>query len=316
MQEIFVGIDVAKDAVVCATLPRQGQKTFPMTEEGLTEMTTHIHELAPRLVVLEATGGYELPVVRALAFAGLPVVVVNPRQVRDFAKATGVLAKTDGIDAQVIARFAEAVRPEVRPLRNEEAERLKTLMVRRRQLTEMLTAEKSRLHTTPEWAKVDLRAHIAYLVESLKKLEREIGRLIKKSPLWRERDHLLTSVPGVGPVMSCTLLAELPELGTISAKKVSALVGVAPLNRDSGRFRGKRSIWGGRASVRSVLYMATRVAIRYNPVIKAFYTRLKAQGKIEKVAVTACMRKLLVILNAMIKHGMPWDTSTYGHLTS
>lgn len=306
MNEVFVGIDVAKRTIDVAIRPTGETKTWENREEELSLLAAYLVPLAPSLIVLEATGGYEMNIVSLLASAGLPVVVVNPRQVRDFARACGVLAKTDAIDAAIIARFAEAVRPEVRPLKDEEALRLSALVARRRQLVEMLTAEKSRLNAATRWTKQDITRHIAWLETSLNEVDREMKDLITGSPLWREKETILRSVPGVGPVISCTLLAELPELGALTGKEIAALVGVAPFNRDSGIFRGKRTIWGGRAHVRAVLYMGALTAIRFNPLIKSFYQRLRHAGKKFKVAITACMRKLLVILNSMLKHRTPW----------
>jgi transposase len=233
-------------------------------------------------------------------------VVVNPRQIRDFAKATGRLAKTDKIDAEMIARFAEAIRPEVRPLKDADAHRLQALVARRRQLVEMLTMEENRLGTATRWTRPDIEAHIEWLTEGINKVGKDTASFIKKTPLWREKEDLLRSVKGIGPVSACTLLARLPELGKLNRKKISALVGVAPFNRDSGKYRGRRTIFGGRADVRAVLYMATLSAIRYNPAIKAFYERLVHAGKLRKVAITACMRKLLVILNAMVRTNTSW----------
>ena len=224
------------------------------------------------------------------------------------AKATGRLAKTDAIDAHVIARFGEAVRPEVRPLKDEETKRLAALITRRRQIVEMITAEKNRLSRTTPWTLKDIQNHVAWLEKCLKKADKNLNDLLRKSPVWREKSDILQSTPGVGPVLSMTLLSNLPELGALNRKQIAALVGVAPLNRDSGSFRGKRMIWGGRASIRSVLYMSVTCAIRFNPVIKKFYQRLRDAGKLHKVAMTACMRKLLVILNTMIKNRTCWGT--------
>jgi transposase len=281
--------------------------SFANTEDGVGGMRDFIQSFSPRLIVLEATGGWEAVAVSALAAKGLPVVVVNPRHVRNFAKATGLLAKTDKIDARTIARFAEAVKPEVRPLRDEEGQRLEAFLVRRRQLLQMSTAEKNRLVLAPRWTKKGIQAHIEWLGKELEKVNRELQKLIKKSPLWRERDEILQSAKGVGPAMSITLVSDLPELGALNRKKIAALVGIAPLNRDSGKYRGRRVIWGGRSQVRVVLYMAARAAIRFNPVIRSFAERLKKAGKPYKVVVTACMRKLLTILNAMVKNGRRWQ---------
>jgi transposase len=259
---------------------------------------------------MEATGGLELPIVAALGTAGLPVVVVNPRQVRDFAKATGKLAKTDVLDAEVLALFAERVRPTPRPLPDVEAEALSALLARRRQLIAMLTAERNRLSRALLSMRPGIEEHIAWLEERVRALDEELSHSLRQSPLWRERENLLRSVPGVGPVLTITLLAELPELGALNRKQIAALVGVAPLNRDSGVLRGKRSVWGGRAPVRAALYMSALVATRFNPVIRSFYEHLRAAGKAKKLAITPCMRKLITILNAMLKHRTSWNPAT------
>jgi transposase len=258
------------------------------------------------LVVLEATGGLEIPLTGVLAAAGVPVAVVNPRQVRDFAKAAGKLAKTDALDAQVLAHFAEVMRPEPRPLPDAQTQTLAAILARRRQLVEMLTAEKNRLGSARPPVRKSLRTHIAWLERELAHTDSDLAHAIRESPVWREKDELLRSTPGVGPVLTTTLLADLPELGALTSKQITALVGVAPLNHDSGTWRGKRAVWGGRAQVRAVLYMGALVAARFNPVIRAFYQRLCAAGKAKKVALTACMRKLLTILNAMMKHRTAW----------
>jgi len=307
-QEFFIGIDVSKDTLDVAVRPTGEKMVFANTEDGLVMMTDFSKPFSPRLVVLEATGGWERSAVGALAAKGLPVVVVNPRQVRDFAKAKGILAKTDKIDAQVIAQFAESIRPEVRPLKTEEAQKLEALLSRRRQIVQMLTAEKNRLHSAPVWIRKDIQIHIQWLEKILDKFNKELDRLVKKSPIWQAKDKILQSAKGVGPILSLTLISGLPELGTLNRKKIAALVGVAPLNRDSGKFRGRRTIWGGRSAIRSVLLMATRVGIRFNPVIRAFYERLEKAGKKRKVAETACMRKLLTILNAMMKNRTCWQS--------
>ena len=248
-----------------------------------------------------------MPLAAALATAGLPLAMVNPRQVRDFARATGKLAKTDQLDAQVLAHFAEAVRPTPYPLPDAQTQELTALLTRRHQVVEMLTAEKNRLRSARELVHRRVQDHICWLEQELADLDDDLERTLRKSPLWREKDNLLRSVPGIGRVVSITLLADLPELGTLSRHQIAALVGVAPLNRDSGRFRGKRMVWGGRARVRAALYMAALTASRYNPIIKAFYHRLCEAGKARKVALTACMRKLLIILNSMVKHRQTWN---------
>jgi transposase len=303
----FIGIDVAKAQLEFACRPTGETGAMPNAEAGIRELVTRSQGLAPTLIVLEATGGYEAVLVAALAAAGLPVVVANPRQVRDFAKATGQLAKTDAIDAQVLALFAERVRPAPRPLPDEAAEALGALLTRRRQLVEMLTAERNRLLVARPAVRRDLQQHIRFLERRLREADDDLHTAIKASPLWRVKDDLLQSVPGVGRVVSLTLLAELPELGRLSHKEIAALVGVAPLNWDSGTLRGKRLVYGGRAPVRAALYMAALVASKCNPVIRAFYQRLRAAGKPAKVALTACMRKLLTILNAMARSGTPWQ---------
>ena len=303
--EKFAGIDVAKDTLEVFITPGT-QKSFLNNDEGRKELSRFLSDARPGLVVLEATGGYQIPVVETLALRKLPVVVVNPRQVRDFAKATGRLAKTDTIDAEIIARFAEAIKPEARPLKDSDAHRLQSFVARRRQLVEMLTMERNRLETASDWTRPDIEAHIEWLADCIKKTDKDISSFIRKTPLWREKENLLRSVKGIGPVNASILLARLPELGKLNRKKISALVGLAPFTRDSGRFKGRRSIFGGRADIRAVLYMAALSAIRYNPIIKTFYERLIHAGKLPKVAITACMRKLVVILNAMMRTNTPW----------
>ena len=306
MGEVFIGMDVARDRLEVATRP--AGESWPIANDaaGIAELVVRLRDLGPALIVLEATGGLELPLLAALGSAGLPVVAVNPRQVRDFAKALGKLAKTDAIDAQVLAHFAEAVRPAVRPLPDAATQALAALVTRRRQLVEMLVAEDNRRRSAPVAIRADIQAHLVWLRKRLKDLDQELGQVLRSTPLWREREDVLRSVPGIGPTVTATLLAELPELGTLGRKQIAALVGVAPLNRDSGTLRGKRSVWGGRATVRAALYMATLVATRHNPVIRALYARLLAAGKLKKVALTACMRKLLTLLNALVKHRTRW----------
>jgi len=304
---LFIGIDVAKAQLEFACRPSGETGTVPNVDEGIRELVTRCQALTPTLMVLEATGGYEAALVAALATAGLPVVVANPRQVRDFAKATGQLAKTDALDAQVLALFAERVRPVPRPLPDAAIQALDALLTRRRQLVEMLTAERNRLLIARSAVRRDLQQHIRFLERRLREADDDLHTAVKASPAWRVKDDLLQSVPGVGRVVSLTLLAELPELGRLSHKEIAALVGVAPLNRDSGTLRGKRLVYGGRAPVRAVLYMAALVASKCNPVIRAFYLRLRAAGKPAKLALTACMRKLLTILNAIARDGTPWQ---------
>ena len=308
---MFVGIDVAKSELVIAVRPTGARWAVANDERSARALAERLRADAPTLVVLEATGGYELAAVAALAAAGLPVVVINPRQVRDFAKATGLLAKTDRLDADVLALFAERVRPEVRPLADAALQELDALLARRRQLLEMLTAERNRLGqvlgTGKRAVKQSLKAHIAFLERELRMADTELERRVHESPVWREREDLLRSVPGVGPVLSLTLLAELPELGRLSRREIAKLVGLAPLARESGTYRGRRFVHGGRAPLRAVLYMAALVGTKRNPVLRAFYARLLAAGKPKKLALTACMRKLLVILNAMARSNTRWQ---------
>jgi len=284
-----VGIDVSKVQLDVAERPSGERVVIPHTEEGIAALVAQLRIRRPACVVLEATGGLQVPLASALAVGGIPVAVVNPRQVRDFAKATGQLAKTDAIDAQVLARFADAVRPTPRPLPDEATQQLGALLTRRRQLIEMLVAEQQRMQRAPHPIQRQIQAHLTWLKQQLAGLDEDLTHRIQATPLWREHEDLLRSVPGIGPVVSRTLLAELPELGTLTHKQIAALVGVAPLNRDSGTLRGRRMIWGGRAVVRSVLYMSAVVAARHNPLIKAFYQRLRAAGKAPKVALVACM---------------------------
>ena len=305
-EEIYVGIDVAKDRVDVSIRPGGDTWSADYDERGMSELVSCLRTVEPTAVLLEATGGLEVPLVSALAAAALPVVVVNPRQVRDFAKATGRLAKTDALDAQVLAHFAEAVRPPVRPLRDADTQELNSLTTRRSQLMTMLVAEKNRLRRASHSVHPSIRSHIRWLEQELSDLDKDLRKALRSSPVWREKDNLLRSVPGVGEQLSLSLLAYLPELGTLNRKRIAALVGVAPFNRDSGSRRGKRSVWGGRTRLRAVLYMGALVASRHNPVLRAFYQRLLAAGKPKKLALTACMRKLLTILNAMVKTGQHW----------
>jgi transposase len=303
---VFVGIDVAKAQLDVALRPKGAPLCVPNTAVGITQVLEHLQSVEPVAIVLEATGDFELPLAAALAEAGLPVTIVNPRQVRDFAKAAGKLAKTDALDAQILAHFAEVMRPAPRPLPDAITQTLGAIVTRRRQLIEMLTAEKNRVSCAPPPVRKSLHSHITWLQRQMDQTDRELAEVIRDSPLWRTKDELLRSTPGIGPVLSSTLLADLPELGSLNRRQIAALVGVAPRNRDSGTLRGKRTVWGGRAGVRAVLYMSALVATRYNPIIKAFYTRLCGSGKAKKVALTACMRKLLTIVNAMLKHRTPW----------
>lgn len=311
--ERFVGIDVSQATLDVAVRPDESDWQVPHTSAGIRRLVTRVKALAPTLVVLEATGGLELVVTAALATAGLPVVVVNPRQVRDFAKATGQLAKTDRIDAGILAHFGAAVRPQPRPLPDADTHALHALLARRRQLIEMLVAEHNRwrVATVPA-VRAELTAHIAWLKARLTRLDADLAAAVEASPVWHGKASLLRSVPGVGPVLTTTLLASLPELGQLDRKQIAALVGVAPFPRDSGTLRGQRRVWGGRAPVRAALYMAALVGVRRNALLKTFYTRLRAKGKRPKVALTACMHKLLTILNAMLKHGTSWSPQVVG----
>ena len=303
---VFVGIDVAKDDFIVACRPTAASWTATNDAPGIAATLDRIRAMAPALIVLEATGGYETPLVAALATAGLPVVVANPRQVRDFAKATGQLAKTDRLDAHILALFAERVQPMPRPLPDTALQHLEALITRRRQLLDMLTAERNRLEHAAAPIRRNITQHIRWLERRVADVDRDLDDTIQGSPVWRAKENLLRTVPGIGPIVSRTLLADLPELGQLNRKQIAALVGVAPLARDSGTRKGKRLVWGGRAPVRAVLYMGALVASRRNPVIRVFYLRLIAAGKPKKLALTACMRKLLTILNAMMRTNTPW----------
>ena len=306
-EPIYVGIDVAKDQVDVAVRPTGRSWTVQYDEAGVDDLVAQLNHLKPVAVITESTGGLELTLVAALAAASLPVAVVNPRQVRDFAKSTGQLAKTDRLDAQVLAHFGEAIRPAIRPLRDADTRALGAVLARRRQVMDILAAEKNRLGRATAQVRLRIEAHISWLQEELNDLDTDLRQRIHRSPVWREKDDLLRSVPGVGPQVSLTLLAYLPELGTLNRKQIAALVGVAPFSRDSGPHRGRRSVGGGRATVRSALYMGALVASRRNPVLCEFYQRLLAAGKPKKVALTACMRRLLTILNSMVRTGERWN---------
>ena len=311
-EAVYAGIDVAGDRLDVALRPSGTVRTVAHDTTGIGELVSELQSLGPSVVVLESTGGLELSLAGALAAASLPVVVVNPRQVRDFARATGRLAKTDALDAQVLAHFAEAVRPAVRPMPDSGTQELRSLTARRTQVVEMLVAEKNRLGRASGTVAPRIRAHIQWLEQELDQLDQGLRQMLRRSRVWRERDDLLRSVPGVGPQLSVALLADLPELGTLGRRQIAALVGVAPMNRDSGNrdsgnMRGRRTVSGGRARVRAVLYMGALVAARHNPVIRSFYRRLLEAGKPKKLALTACMRKLLTILNSMVKTGEHWN---------
>ena len=305
---IFVGMDISQACVDVAVHPGTAFQ-ISHDERGIAEAVERLHAVQPTLIVLEATGGLEVPLAGALAAAALPVVVVNPRQVRDFSPATRPLAQTHRLDAQILARFAEAIRPPVRPVPDEQTQALAALVARRRQLIEMLTAEKNRLRLAARPIQQRVQAHITWLEKELAATNTDLTATMCESPVWREKDEVLRSVPGVGPVLTTTLFANLPELSTLTRKEVAALAGVAPFPRDSGTLKGRHAIGGGRAHVRAALYMAALVATRRNPVIRTFYQRLCQAGKAKKLALTACMRKLLTILNAMIKNRTPWRES-------
>ena len=307
ISSVFVGIDVCKARLDVAVRPSGERESIANDKAGIEDLIKRLTAIKPTLIVLEATGGIERPITRALASAELPVVVVNPRQVRDFAKATGHLARTDTIDAMVLAWFAEAVRPAVRALPDEISLELRAVSTRRRQITEMIVAETNRFSGASKAVQKRIAAHIRWLKSELKRVDTDLDQRIRQSPIWKEKEDLLQSVPGVGPVTSRALIANLPELGQLNRKQIAALVGVAPLNCDSGTVRGHRSVWGGRATVRTTLYMAAWIASRCNPVIRAFYTRLRNAGKVHNVALVACMHKLLSILNSMIKHKAYWS---------
>lgn len=307
--ETFIGIDVSKARLDVATTPGEQTWSVANDDQGITDLCAKLRELAPRLVLLEATGGLERRVLARLAAADLPAMAVNPRNVRDFARSLGKLAKTDRLDAIVLARFAQAVRPELRPIPDEQTKELQAHLTRRRQVVEMITAEKNRLLATDDKrTRRAIKKHIEFLQKQLTINEYDLDQVIKGTPIWLEKLDLLESAPGIGRITASTLVALLPELGTLGRHQIAALVGLAPFNRDSGTLRGRRAIWGGRSTVRAVLYMATLSATRFNPTIRAVYLRLKAAGKPPKVALVACMRKLLTILNAILRSRTPWRT--------
>jgi transposase len=308
-QDLYVGIDVSKKALDVDSVPESHRAQYRNDSSGRQEVVAKLAQLRPRLIVMEATGGLESELAAALAAAGLPAVVINPRQARNFAAASGVLAKTDQVDALVLAHFGQAVRPEVRPFKDGELRQFEEVLTRRRQLVEMLTAEKNRRQQASSKMAKEIAEHIKWLEARIKGTEGDLNRAIKESPIWQAKADLLISIPGVGRVMVATALAELPELGTLNRREICALVGVCPYNRDSGRMRGKRRIFGGRACVRAVLYMATLAAIRSNSTITTTYERLIAAGKIKKVAIVACMRKLLVTMNAVLRAKRKWEAT-------
>jgi len=303
---VNVGIDVSKSRLDVAVRPSLERFSVVNDEEGHKQLRKRLTKLGPARIVLEPTGGYEAPIVQVLATAKLSVVVVNARQVRSFAQALGRLAKTDGIDADVLAHFGEAIRPEIRPFPDKDRLELEALVNRRRQLVDMRAGEVKRKQTAPAGVRANIDEVIAFLDKQLADIDDNLQKAVKATPAWREADELFQSVPGVGPVLSSTLTALVPELGTLNRKQIAALVGVAPFNRDSGQVEGKRTTWGGRAPVRAVLYMAACAARRFNPVIASMYDRLVQNGKPPMVAIVACMRKLLTILNAMARTKRAW----------
>jgi transposase len=307
MEKLFAGIDISKSSLDVALSHSKEIKRFTNDEDGITELTRYLSGYPLELVVMEATGGLEKLVAAALTEAGIATVVVNPRQARNYAKAIGLLAKTDKIDARTLARFAQDIHPEVRPLPGEQTLQIKAAMARRRQVMGMITAEKNRLQGADSSVRPLIEEHIIWLHGQLKDIDRNLDNQISSSPIWRAKETLLRSVPGIGPVVSRTLIGSLCELGELNRKQVAALVGVAPFNRDSGTLKGKRAVWGGRAAIRGPLYMAALVATGCNPVIGAFYQHLLAAGKSKKVALTACMRKLITILNAMLRDNRAWQ---------
>lgn len=309
-EQVVVGIDVSKATLDVAVLPSGEVLQFANDANGIDELGKKLKLAAAELVVMEATGGYETAVATALVSAGFRVAVVNPRQIRDFAKATGRLAKSDRIDARVIAEFGQAIEPKIVRLPDEDARELEALLVRRRQLVAMRVQEVNRLGLMHGAMRKRIKAHIDWLEKEIDKLEIDLTAGLRRSPAWRAKDDLLQSFKSVGRITSSTLLVALPELGQLDRRAIAALVGLAPFNRDSGVMRGRRSIYGGRSQVRTVLYMAATTAIRSNPVIRAFYERLKARGKPHKVAMVACMRKMLTILNAMVRQSTPWTPET------
>jgi len=304
---IYVGIDVSQERLDVATTAPDKVWSVGYDDDGLKKVRTHLRRLKPERIIVEAGGKLERPLVAALAADGLPVVVVNPRQVRDFAKAVGILAKNDRLDARVLARFGQATKPELRLLADAARQALAEKVTRRRQLVEMIGMERHRTARTTLEVRRQIERHIRWLEEQLQKVDDDLQQRLQQSPHWQESNDLLQSVPGIGPTTAAVLIAQLPELGRLTHKQIAALVGVAPFCRDSGTLRGKRTVWGGRAAVRTALYMATLVAVRYNPRLRTFYQRLVTAGKAKKVALVAAMRKLLVILNAMLKHQTPWN---------
>ncbi|WP_375340891.1 IS110 family transposase [Candidatus Dehalogenimonas loeffleri] len=314
--ESFVGIDISKATIDVTVHESKEHWTFTNDENGIKKLTNLMRKVSPDLIVMESTGSYEVAVAYELSACGYPVAVVNPRHIRDFARSTGLLAKTDVLDARVIARFAATIKPAPRVLPDEDTQRLAAIMSRRRQLVAMLTAEKNRLGQANRIIKERIAQHISWLEQELDDINKESGSMIETNPEWKEKSDIMQSVPGVGPNLSLTLLSDLPELGNLNRKQIAALCGLAPFNRDSGQMRGKRSIWGGRSSVRAAVYMAAFSAVRWNPLLREFYQRLVDSGKRRKVALVACMRKLLCILNAMLKNRTVWNAQIIHPLVS
>lgn len=311
--QVSVGIDVSKDKLDVAVVPGEECWVSANDEEGIGGLVKRLRRVRPAFIIIEATGGYEAAVAGALASAGLPVSVMNPAHVRNYAKATGKIAKTDTMDSLILAHFGLAMRPEARPLKDEQTRELAAVLARRRQLVDMLTMEKNRIRNASRAVQASLKKNIAWLEGQIKELDDQLKGSLKGNGVWREQDEVVQSVPGVGRISSITFLACLPELGKLNRKQIASLAGVAPFNRDSGKRTGKRMVFGGRSDVRSVLYMAAVAAIRFNPVIKEFHDRLIASGKAPKVAITACMRKLLTILNVMVRTGSRWELKAHGN---
>ncbi|MDV2989178.1 MAG: IS110 family transposase [Dehalogenimonas sp.] len=305
--ESFVGIDISKATIDVAVHENKEHWAFTNDENGIKKLSSLMRKVSPSLIVMESTGSYEVAATYELSARGFSVAVVNPRHIRDFARSTGLLAKTDGLDARVIARFAATIKPSPRILPDEDTQKLAAIMARRRQVVAMLTAEKNRLGQANHTVKERIKQHISWLEQELDDINKESGSMIESNTEWKEKSDIMQSVPGVGPNLSLTLLSDMPELGNLNRKEIAALCGLAPFNRDSGQRRGQRSIWGGRSSVRAAIYMAAFSAVRWNPLLREFYQRLLDSGKRRKVALVACMRKLLCILNAMLKNRTVWN---------
>ena len=307
----FVGIDVAKSSMEVTVHEANEHWTYANNEYGLSKLAAKMKRLSPRLIVMESTGGYDINIAAELQSRGFAVAVVNPKHIRDFARSVGILAKTDILDAIVIARYAATIQPPARALPPEETKQLGDVLMRRRQIIGMLTAEKNRSYQASSVVSARIKEHILWLEKELDEINHELKKKVEDNPEWKDKNDIIQSVPGVGPNLAFTLLADFPELGTLNRKQIASLSGVAPYNRDSGRMRGKRSAWGGRATVRNAAYMSVMVAVRYNPLLKAFFTRLVASGKAYKVAIVACMRKLLCILNTMLRNHTTWNDHSH-----